>query len=399
MKRSFLFIGSILVILTLFVVCNNPFLYLSGNGNRSPQILDPPGSKTNPTVTWPTDLTAVIGQTLLNVRIPGNGTSVQAGTFSWTTPGDSVGALGVQSHNMIFTPNDTENFNTITNNVNVSVHLIQMVSIPRGTFMMGSPPGIGQPFERPQRQVTVSAFFMGKYTITQDEWVMVMGSNPSHFHGGPGRLPATGEIQGRRPVEMISWYDAIVFSNKLSIMEGLSPAYMINNSTNPADWGPVPTSNNPVWNAVTMVTGSTGYRLPTEAQWEYACRAGSATRWHFGDNESLLGNFAWYGVSINGITHQVGRKLPNAFHLYDMHGNIWEWVWDWNAPYPSNAPAETDPTGSPVPPTAGDFRAFRGGGFGGSPVFQESARRSVNRNPNYTRDNIGLRVVLPYNAQ
>ena len=133
---------------------------------------------------------------------------------------------------------------------------------------MGSP--VGTPYsrasERPARDVTVIGFYMGRHPVTQGKWYDVMGSNPSRFQGAwlfPG-------VNWRNlPVEYVSWYDTLVFSNTLSIRRGLTPAYSIGGSTNPDDWGPVPTSRDAAWDAVVMVPSSTGYRLPTEAQWSF----------------------------------------------------------------------------------------------------------------------------------
>jgi len=114
----------------------------------------------------------------------------------------------------------------------------------------------------PVHTVTLTAFKMGKYEVTQEQYQAVMGSNPSSFKSSP----SSGEVQSKRPVEYVSWYNAIVFCNKLSIMDGLTPAYSVNGSTDTSTWGNVPTSSNSTWDAVTIVAGSTGYRLPTEAQ-------------------------------------------------------------------------------------------------------------------------------------
>ena len=157
---------------------------------------------------------------------------------------------------------------------------LDMVSIPGGTFMMGSPETEKDRFdhESPQHQVTISPFYMGKYQVTQAQWQAVMGNNPSYFKGD------------NRPVETVSWNEAVEFCKKVSKLTGEN------------------------------------YRLPTEAEWEYACRAGTTTRYSFGDDESSLGDYAWYGEDWNsGSTHPVGEKKPNAFGLYDMHGNVWEW--------------------------------------------------------------------------
>jgi hypothetical protein len=138
----------------------------------------------------------------------------------------------------------------------------EMVYVSGGSFQMGKELGTnGNGDCTPVHTVTLSGFYMGKYQVTQAQYQAVMGSNPSYFYSSP----ASGEVQGNRPVEWVSWYDAIVFCNKLSIAEGLTPAYRISGSTNPSDWGTVPTSSNSTWNAAVIVSGSTGYRLPTGA--------------------------------------------------------------------------------------------------------------------------------------
>ncbi|MDR2596963.1 MAG: formylglycine-generating enzyme family protein, partial [Treponema sp.] len=170
---------------------------------------------------------------------------------------------------------------------------IVMVSIPAGTFIMGSP--ASEPDREPegadetQHSVTLSGFKMSKYEVTQEQYQAVMGSNPSFF-----TFPLAGETQGKRPVESVSWYDAIVFCNRLSIKEGLRPAYSLGGNTDPAAWGNVPTLTfqNATWNAMQIVEGSNGYRLPTEAQWEYACRAGTTTAYNTGN--TISDDTGWY---------------------------------------------------------------------------------------------------------
>jgi len=272
---------------------------------------------------------------------------------------------------------------------------IEMVWIEAGRFTMGSPasePGRLGDSENPRTAnngvVTLSGFWMGKYQVTQEQWIAVMGSNPSWYHGGSRREPATGEIPGRRPVEQVSWYDAIVFCNRLSVMEGLSPAYRINGNTDPAVWGTVPTISNTTWNTVQIVTGSDGYRLPTEAQWEYACRAGTRTRWNFGETESQLINYAWYGVNGNNMTHQVGIKQPNAWGLYDMHGNVWEWCWDWYTTSYNNAGGSDNPQGA----VSGIYRVIRGGSWGNSAASVRSGSNDYS-NPYGRYSFIGFRLL------
>ncbi|MCL2154776.1 MAG: formylglycine-generating enzyme family protein [Leptospirales bacterium] len=257
----------------------------------------------------------------------------------------------------------------------------EMVRIPAGTFTMG------------QREVTLTqGFYMSKYLVTQEQYVEIMGANPSNFSSSP----AAGENQNRRPVENVSWYNAIVFCNKLSMQKGLSPVYRISGSTDPDVWiaaagGTVPTSNNSTWNAVAMVSGATGYRLPTEAQWEYACRAGTTTEWFHGDEETGLGNYAWYSSNSGSKTHEVGKKLPNAWGLYDMHGNVYEWCWDWfNSSYYDTSSPLSDPMG----PVSGSYRVMRGGNYGINASGLRSAFRG-DYDPGSRVNYIGLRVVRP----
>jgi formylglycine-generating enzyme required for sulfatase activity len=200
----------------------------------------------------------------------------------------------------------------------------EMVLIPSGNFLMGDE----DEFDAPPHEVSVSSFYIGKYLVTQKEYERVMGSNPSRWKSSPDN-----------PVEQVRWSDAVKYCNKRSQMEGLEPCYDL------ANW--------------TCDFAANGYRLPTEAEWEYACRAGTTTAYYFGDSDQKLGDFAWY-KSNSGLRPQpVGQKRANPWGLFDMCGNVWEWCNDfYQVDYYEHSPGQ-DPKG----PDAGDKKVVRGGAW------------------------------------
>ena len=178
---------------------------------------------------------------------------------------------------------------------------IKFALIPSGTFQMGSTDADkdAELDEKPRHEVRITRpFYLGVHEVTQGQYRAVMGENPSHF-----------KRSDDLPVEEVSWLDAVRFCNKLSEREGRTPYYLIEDDD-------------------VTIAGGDGYRLPTEAEWEYACRAGTTTRFSFGDDENALGRYAWYLANSKYHTHPVGTKQPNAFGLYNMHGNVREWCWD-----------------------------------------------------------------------
>jgi formylglycine-generating enzyme required for sulfatase activity len=220
---------------------------------------------------------------------------------------------------------------------------MKLVRIPAGKFLMGSPESEKhRATNEVQHEVTISKpFYMGVYEATQAQWQAVMGTNPSQFKGD------------NRPVEMVSWDDCQSFCNELSAKVGRT------------------------------------IRLPTEAEWEYACRAGTKTSYYFGDDVSQLARYAWYDDNSDMQTHDVGGKIPNAWGLYDMHGNVWEWCQDRYGAY--SAGSQTDPTGLPD----GSLGVFRGGGSNISAYYCRVAFRGIAKHaPDFRGGSGGFRLAL-----
>ena len=232
-----------------------------------------------------------------------------------------------------------------------------LVPIPAGEFLMGSPetePG-RQDNSELQHQVTLTKpFLLGVHEVTQGQWQAVMDTTPwkgKQYVKEGDDYPAT----------YVSWNDAVEFCRQLSEKEGLE------------------------------------YRLPTESEWEYACRAGTTTGYSFGDDASQLGEYAWYREkkdrrSWPQYAHTVGQKKPNPWGLYDMHGNVWEWCSDWHGDYPSES--VTDPAG----PSSGSSRVIRGGAWFSSAEQCRSAFR-LRESPSIVGNSLGFRVALSPSGQ
>ena len=204
---------------------------------------------------------------------------------------------------------------------------IEMVKIPGGWFEMGSKRGEAD--ESPAHKVWVDSFLMDKYELIQEQYVKLVGSNPSSFKG-------IG-----RPVDTISWADAVLYCNLRSRAEGLESCYDEESETWQCDFQ------------------ASGYRLPTEAEWEYACRAGAETEHYFGRDPSALKKFGWYIDNSFKKTHSVGKKRPNRWGLHDMYGNVAEWC---NDVYDTNY-YKRSPSKNPRGPEEGDIKVLRGGGW------------------------------------
>lgn len=210
-----------------------------------------------------------------------------------------------------------------------------MISVPAGAFLMGATEAdmkqVGRiENELPLHQVTLSAFEISAYPVTQEQWQAVMGKNPSRFKSAD------------RPVENVSWHDAQAFCQKLNAL------------------------------VETPGCASLQFRLPTEAEWECACRAGTQTIWPFGNDPEQLGQYAWFNGNAINQAHPVGKFMPNAWGAYDMLGNVWEWCADWfDEEYYASSPME-----NPQGPTSGQTRVLRGGAWNNYPNICRSASRN-----------------------
>ena len=199
----------------------------------------------------------------------------------------------------------------------------EMVQIARGRFIMGDKNEI----DAPPHEVIVSSFLMDKHPVTQEQFQKIMGTNPSRWKGD------------KNPVEQLRWSDAVKFCNKRSELEKLEPCYDLQ--------------------TLKCNFEASGYRLPTEAEWEYACRAGTTTAYFFGDNPAKLGEYAWFDKNAGGHPRPVGQKQPNPWGLYDIVGNVWEWCNDfYKVDYYKESPRE-----NPKGPEQAENKVLRGGAW------------------------------------
>jgi formylglycine-generating enzyme required for sulfatase activity len=222
----------------------------------------------------------------------------------------------------------------ITNSIGMKLNLI-----PPGEFVMGSPESEPKRYDDETLHLVKIAkpFYLSSHEVTQQQYEQVMGENPSAFSGlGDLKDRVSGIDTSQFPVEQVNWYDAVEFCRKLSNEEGVE------------------------------------YRLPTEAEWEYACRAGTTTAYSFGNDVAQLGEYAWYDANSKNTTHPVGELKPNAWGLYDMHGNVCEWCQDWYGPYGS-LKVERDLAGLALGEER--VRVLRGESFNDKPKYVRAAYR------------------------
>jgi formylglycine-generating enzyme required for sulfatase activity len=246
------------------------------------------------------------------------------------------------------------------NSTESKVNYGEMVYVEGGSFEMGDHFNEGSSSALPLHEVTLNSFYIGHYEVTQGEYESVMGSNPALNYG----------VGNNYPIYYVTWYNAVEYCNALSEQEGLTPCY------NLSDWS--------------CDFGADGYRLPTEAEWEYAARGGV----NWGDNYKYsgttdnLGDYAVYYDNDPGGTAEVGSKLPNQLDIYDMSGNVWEWCNDWY----SSSYYGSSPEDNPLGPDSGSYRVKRGGSWGLITYYCRVANRS-GYDPGLSYYYIGFRIL------
>ena len=235
------------------------------------------------------------------------------------------------------------------------------------------------------RQLTIPDLIVSDHEVTRGEYKTVIGSDPSKASAyDKNGTELTGDAVLNNPVNCVSWYDALVYCNKLSIKEGLTPCYSISDSTDPDKWGTVLTSGDSLWDAATCNFDANGYRLPTEAEWEWLARGGEEYT-YAGSN--TVGDVAWYTDNTNVTgTREVKTKAANGYGLYDMSGNVWEWCWDWDESINESTAA--------YGATSGTYRVFRGGSWWINDYDCRVTCRSCSK-PGSCTFGYGLRVVRP----
>ena len=228
------------------------------------------------------------------------------------------------------------------------------ILVKGGTFNIGST--IGDSDEKPRHSITVSDFYIGKYEVTQSQYEKVVGVNPSEYLGS------------NNPVVMVTWYNVIEFCNRLSEISGFDAVYTINGTNVESD------------------SSKNGFRLPTEAEWEYAARGGNKSKGYIYSGSNSIEDVAIYNSNNGGKIHSVGQKQPNELGIFDMSGNVWEWCWDWYEGYSSNS--KTSPRGA----SWGSYRVLRGGGWTGRALYCRSANRNY-YSPSRRYSDYGFRLA------
>ena len=241
------------------------------------------------------------------------------------------------------------------------------IFVQGGSFTMGDTRGKGCEDELPTHIDTLNSFYIGKFEVTQKEFSKYMA---------PDIKPDTTwtikyGLGANYPAYNVSWYAILKYCNLRSVKEELAPCYRIGGSTNPNDWGSIPTFKDSIWDAVICDWNANGYRLPTEAEWEYAARGATNEPDYLYSGSDKIEYVAWYLDNSEDTSHPVGEKKDNSIGIYDMSGNIWEWCWDRY----SDSYYRSSPRNNPVGPSSGLSRVFRGGGWN----YNASLCRVANR--------------------
>jgi uncharacterized repeat protein (TIGR02543 family) len=349
-----------------------PVIYtITFNANGGEETPDAQTIQAGDSITLPDEI-ARTGYTFTgwNTRDNGNGSNYAAG-FSYKPTGNIT--LYAQWKATI-----------ITGYANIT-----MIYVPGGSFQMGKDLETAATGDiTPVHTVTLSGFYMGRTEVTQAQYQAVMGKTIQEQQALAGASTTIDDGRGDNfPVYYVCWYEAIEFCNRLSEREGLSLYYTINKSQE--DPHNTHSADTLKWMVMRNTTAN-GYRLPTEAEWEYAAKGGNPNAvgwvWYTYAGSNIVGDVAWYNSNSGLITREVGKKAPNGLGLYDMSGNVWEWCWDWFGSYSSGA--QTDPSGA----VSGTDRVNRGGAFPSSTEFVHSAYRRCNE-PHMQGGDLGFRLA------
>jgi formylglycine-generating enzyme required for sulfatase activity len=332
----------------------------------------------------------------------GTGAGINSGNILLTTGAGTVVVTATIANGKVGGTDYTQDFSITINPPpgDQMTSTISGVSVPFRYVPAGS-------FQRDDTAANVTTittgYWMGETEVTQElfEAVMGIGTKPSNFTNNPEDGSADG--WKKLPVEQVSWYAAIAFCNKLSLLDSKEPVYSVTVSGSEVPWATlaysaIPPSDDTDWDAATMDTTKNGYRLPTEMEWMWAAMGADTTSqpnttgylkaFAGSTGSNSIGDCVWYYVNSNYKTHEGGKKQANELGLYDMSGNVSEWCWDWYATYDSGSQA--DPRGA----SSGTYRVLRGGGWNGGATYARSADRN-NSTPSYRDNALGFRLARP----